>query len=377
MSTAGIIFSNIHDNNIPELTRNRTMASVPFGCRYRLIDFALSNMVNSNITNISVITHYNYQSLMDHIGSGKDWDLARRSGGIKILPPFITAYANNINSLYTTRLEALKSVNYSISKITDDYVVLSDCDVICNIDLNDMIKNHKENNADITIAVKKVLLNKEKAKINVLIDADDSGRVTDVQAYPTSFEGEADINLNIMVMTRQYLQEIVLDAIAHNYTSLTRDIILKNVNNRIYRTYRYDGYFACITSSEDYYTSSMELINKPGVREELFGVRNRPVYTKVRNSVPTYYSPDAKVKNSVIADGCEIYGEVENSIIFRGTKIGKGTVVKNCILFQDTFTGENVKLNCVITDKNVVIRDNKILSGDPTIPFYLGKGKMV
>lgn len=377
MSTAGIIFSNIHDNNIPELTRNRTMASVPFGCRYRLIDFALSNMVNSNITNISVITHYNYQSLMDHIGSGKDWDLARRSGGIKILPPFITAYANNINSLYTTRLEALKSVNYSISKITDDYVVLSDCDVICNIDLNDMIKNHKENNADITIAVKKVLLNKEKAKINVLIDADDSGRVTDVQAYPTSFEGEADINLNIMVMTRQYLQEIVLDAIAHNYTSLTRDIILKNINNRIYRTYRYDGYFACITSSEEYYTSSMELINKPGVREELFGVRNRPVYTKVRNSVPTYYSPDAKVKNSVIADGCEIYGEVENSIIFRGTKIGKGTVVKNCILFQDTFTGENVKLNCVITDKNVVIRDNKILSGDPTIPFYLGKGKMV
>ena len=123
MSAAGIIFSNIHDNNIPELTRNRTMASVPFGCRYRLIDFTLSNMVNSNINNVSVITHYNYQSLMDHIGSGKDWDLARRAGGIKILPPFINAYANRENSLYTTRLEALKSVFHSISKIPDDYVV--------------------------------------------------------------------------------------------------------------------------------------------------------------------------------------------------------------------------------------------------------------
>ena len=177
MSTAGIIFSNIHDANIPELTRNRTMASVPFGCRYRLIDFALSNMVNSNIRNVSVITHYNYQSLMDHIGAGKDWDLARRSGGIKILPPYITAYANNVNSLYRTRLEALKSVSHSITKITDDYVVLSDCDVICNIDLNDMIKNHIENKADITIAVKRVTLTKAAAKLNVLIDSDENGRI--------------------------------------------------------------------------------------------------------------------------------------------------------------------------------------------------------
>ncbi len=377
MSTAGIIFSNIHDNNIPELTRNRTMASVPFGCRYRLIDFALSNMVNSNINNVSVITHYNYQSLMDHIGSGKDWDLARRSGGIKILPPFIRTTANSANQLYTTRLEALKSVNYAISKITDDYVVLSDCDVICNIDLNDMIKYHKANDADLTMAVKKVNLTKEQAKINVLVDSNSNGEITDVQAYPTNFEGEADINLNIMVMTRQYLQEIVEDSIAHNYTSLTKDVILRGISRKTYRTYRYDGYFACISSSQDYYASSMELIKDKDVRKQLFGVKNRPVYTKVRNSAPTYYSPEAKVTNSLIADGCEIFGEVENSILFRGTKIGKGTKVKNSILFQDTYTGENVVLNCVIADKNVVVRDNKVLSGDETLPFYLAKGKMI
>lgn len=377
MSTAGIIFSNIHDNNIPELTRNRTMASVPFGCRYRLIDFTLSNMVNSNINNISVITHYNYQSLMDHIGSGKDWDLARRSGGIKILPPFIRAAANGVNQLYTTRLEALKSVNYAISKITDDYVVLSDCDVICNIDLNDMIKYHKANGADLTMAVKKVNLTKDQAKINVLVDSNTDGKITDVQAYPTNFEGEADINLNIMVMTRQYLQELVEDSIAHNYTSLTKDIILRGISRKSYRTYRYDGYFACITSSQDYYASSMELIKDKDVRNQLFGVKDRPIYTKVRNSAPTYYSPDAKITNSLIADGCEILGEVENSILFRGTKIGKGTKVKNSILFQDTYTGENVVLNCVIADKNVVIRDNKILSGDEMLPFYLAKGKMI
>ena len=147
MSASGIIFSNIHDHNIPELTRLRTMASVPYACRYRFIDFTLSNMVNSNIYNINLITHLNYQSLMDHIGSGKDWDLARRSGGIKLLPPYITAYASNTNAQFQTRLEALKGVSYSIQKITDDYVVLSDCDVICNVDLNDIIDYHIKTDA--------------------------------------------------------------------------------------------------------------------------------------------------------------------------------------------------------------------------------------
>ena len=377
MSVAGIIFSNIHDANLPELTRNRTLASVPYGCRYRLIDFALSNMVNSGISNISVITHYNYQSLMDHIGAGKDWDLARRSGGIKILPPFITSFANNVNNLYNSRLEALKSVNYSVSKITDDYVVLSDCDVICNVDLNDMIKNHIENKADITMAVKKVYLDKLAAKRNVLVDSDENGRIIDVKVYPTSFEGYSDVELNIMVMSREYLQEVVLDSIAHNYTSLNKDVILRNITRKVFRVYRYDGYFASISSPEDYYRSNMDLLKDKNIRKQLFGEKNRPVLTKVRNSAPTYYSPDSKVKNSMIADGCQIFGEVENCILFRGVKIGKGAVVKNSILFQDTFTGENVRLNCVIADKNVVIRDNKVLSGDETLPFYLSKGKMI
>lgn len=224
MSVEGIIFSNIHDSNISELTRQRTLASVPFGCRYRLIDFPLSNMVSSNINNISVITHYNYHSLMDHIGSGKDWDLARRSGGVKILPPYITAYANDMNSLYRTRLEALKSVNYSIQQMTSDYVVMSDCDVICNIDLNDMINDHIESGADITIAVKYMPLTRNAAKNNTLVFANDEGRITDLLAYPTNFEGYADVNLNILVINRKYLQEMVLDAVAHGYVSMTRDI---------------------------------------------------------------------------------------------------------------------------------------------------------
>ncbi len=377
MSASGIIFSNIHDNNIPELTRLRTVASVPFACRYRFIDFTLSNMVNSNIFNINVITHYNYQSLMDHIGSGKDWDLARRSGGIKILPPYITAYANNINSLYQTRLEALKSVNYSIRRITDEYVVMSDCDVICNIDLNDIIAYHQKTEADMTIAVKTVDLTPETAKINTIFKSDEEGRVTDVLTYPTDFSGTADISLNIIVMNTSYLQSIVMDAIAHNYVSLTRDIIARNMAHRNYRIYKYDGYFATISSFVDYYKHSMELLTNQGARESLFNVKNRPVYTKVRNSIPAYYSSTSSIKNSMVADGCYIEGTVENSIIFRGAKVGKNATVKNSIIMQDTVIGDGVFLNCVITDKNAVIRDGRMLCGADTQPFYVPKGQML
>ncbi len=377
MSVQGIIFSNLHDKNIPELTLRRTMASVPYAGRYRLIDFALSNMVNSGITSVSVITHYNYQSLMDHIGAGKDWDLARRSGGIKILPPYMTAYANQSNALYNSRMEALKSVNYSVSRFTSDYVVLSDCDVICNVDLNDMINDHIENNADITIAVKRVLLNKDAASRNVIIDADPEGRIVDINPYPTNVTGYRDIDLNILVINRDYLQSIVVDAIAHGYTSFNRDVIARNTSRRNFRIYKYDGYFANIGSLADYYSHSMELLGTPENRDEIFGIKTRPIYTKVRNSAPTRYAESSVVKNSLVADGCIIDGTVENSIIFRGVKISRGATVKNSILFQDTVIGENVFLNCVITDKNVVIRDGRILSGHETLPFFVEKGKMI
>ncbi len=377
MSVQGIIFSNLHDKNIPELTHRRTMASVPYAGRYRLIDFTLSNMVNSGITDVSVITHYNYQSLMDHLGAGKDWDLARRSGGIKILPPYISAFANNQNALYNSRLEALKSINYSLSRFTSEYVVLSDCDIICNIDLNDMINDHIANNADITVATKRVLLSRESASRNVIVDTDGDGRITDVNPYPTNVSGYRDINLNIVVINREYLQSVVLDAIAHGHSSFNRDVLSRNAMRRNYRIYKYEGYFANITSLEDYFTHSMELLGEPENRAMLFDVKNRPIYTKVRNSPPTRYSATSSVRNSMIADGCIIDGSVENSILFRGVKVSRGASIKNSILFQDTVIGENVFTNCIITDKNVVVRDGRILSGHESLPFFIEKGKMI
>lgn len=379
MATAnGIIFSNIHDKSIPKLTRKRTMASIPFGCKYRLIDFALSNMVNSDITNVSVITHYNYQSLIDHIGSGKDWDLARRSGGIKILTPYITSFANVTNALYNSRLEALMSINYSLSRFTSDVIVFSDCDVICNIDLNDMINDHIKNDADITFAVKTVTLTEEEASKHIIMHSDDDGKLCDIDLFPKhGVSGELDINLNIFVADRKYIQNVVNDAIAHGYKSFSRDIIAPGIGKKNFRAYKCDGYFASITSMQSFFAHNMELINRPDIRDCLFGVKNRPIYTKVRNSAPSKYGENCSVVNSLIADGCVVEGSVENSILFRGVKIGKNTKVKNSILFQDTITGENVFLNCVITDKNVIIRDGVMLSGHESLPFFIDKGKMI
>ena len=377
MSVTGIIFSNLHDNEISELTRVRTLASVPFGCRYRLIDFPLSNMVNSNISNINVITQYNYHSLMDHIGTGKDWDLARRSGGVKLLPPYINFDGSTRNNLSNTRLEALKSVGYSIAQMTSDYVVMADCNVICNIDFNDVINDHIESGADVTIAVKRMELDRATAKANTLVFSSKEGRITDLLPNPTNFEGFADVSLNILVLNRKYLQEFVLDSIAHGYTSITRDVFLKSLYTRNFRVYRHDGYFACISSFEDYFACNMQLIENKEMFDSLFGVEERPIFTKVRNSAPTYYSETSKVKDSLIADGCVVEGTVENSILFRGVRVGKGAVVKNSILFQDTIISDHSSVAYTVCDKNVVIRNNINISGHSTLPLYIDRGKMV
>ncbi len=377
MAAAGIIFSNIHDSHVRELTRVRTLGSVPFGCRYRLIDFTLSNMVNSNIYNVHVITRHNYGSLMGHIGSGKDWDLARHAGGVKLLPPLITAFDNGASPPFETRLSALKDAYHAIARIRDEFVVLSDCDVICNVDLNDMINDHIASGAEMTLAVKRMHLTPERAATQVLFSADEAGWVTDVLAYPKDFSGEAEVSLNILVLHRDMLREIVRTAISHGHESLTKDVILRNVGQGRYRVYRYEGYFAAVSSMADYFRCNMELIYNAYARNALFGVKNRPIYTKVRNSTPTYYSPSSVVRNSLIADGCVIEGMVENSVLFRGVRVGRGCSVKNAILMQDTYLGEGVHLNFVVSDKNVVVKGGHRLSGCREIPYYLEKGTIV
>jgi len=377
MTAAGIIFSNIHDSTVPELTGRRTMASIPFGGRYRLIDFALSNMVNSGITKVGVITHYNYQSLLDHIGTGKDWDLARRTGGIKILPPFITAYDNaTAGRVYSTRLEALMGVMSFIDRCNEDVLVLSDCDVICNVDIAAVLRKHEASGADFTALTATVDTTVQPLDSHAQVPVvDEGGRIIDMAEYHGQ-QGKVKVCADIWVANRTYIKRVVTEAIAHGHKSFYRDVLIRNLGKDKIHAVEYDGFFGRVNSLASYFSCSMRLLD-PVNRVNLFYRRNQPIFTKVRNSAPTRYSADARVTGSMIADGCVIEGTVENSIIFRGVKVGKGTVVKNSILMQDTVTGENVRLSCVITDKNVVIRDGRELCGCESMPFYIGKGKMV
>ncbi len=371
MNSAGIIFSNIHDKSLPELTKTRTVAAIPFLCRYRLIDFALSNMVNSDIWNIGVIAHSNYHSLMEHIGSGKDFDLARRSGGVKILPPYITSFAGE-RGLYRTRLEALIGVYPYISAIKEELVVLSDCNTVCNVDLRELISEHVAAGADITVAVAEHGARFGNVR-GIAFRADSGGVVRDVLEGTVAQGSDTDPGLNIMVMSSELLSYLVSDAAAHGYTSFTRDILLRGLRRYSIRIWRMSGYSALISSLSDYYSVSTELIHDKVARDELF-LPDRPIYTRRRNSPPTRYECASRAKSSLIADGCTVRGRVEDSVLFRGVKVGENAVVRNSIIMQDTVIGDNVTLDHVICDKNVLIRDGRVLSGCDGTPFCIPKG---
>ena len=368
-SAIGVIFSNTHEENVPELVRRRTMASIPYGGRYRIIDFALSNMVNSGITTIGLVTSNNYRSLIDHIGSGKDWDLARKDGGIILLPPF----SEKNDKLYTTRLEALASLRGFLGRRKEEYVVLTDCDGVAKFDIADIIRAHEEKKADITLVTHYgKIANRSEF---LLVNADENGRINEVKLTPhLTAEEKANVYINLMVIKRQFLLNLVEDSVAHGYNSLESDILVKQLDTiKIYQ-YDFKGYYAGIDSMSAYYKHNLELLDKE-VRDELFG--DRDIYTKVRDSAPSKYGENAVVKNSLISDGCEIEGIVENSILFRGVKVSKGAVVRNSIIMQDNMIGEHTSLNCVITDKNVVIGDRKTLSGCSTLPYFIQKGTLL
>lgn len=366
ISALGIIFSNMHEENVPELVRRRTMASIPYGGRYRIIDFVLSNMVNSDIHTVGLVTSNNYRSLIDHLGSGKDWDLARKDGGIILLPPF----SESQDKMYKTRLEVLNSLKGFLGRRKERYVVMSDSNGIAKMNFSDILRYHEEKNADITMVTHYGAVNKNKDFLTV--DANADGRAIDMKRSPHLSENEkANVYVNIMVIDRQFLLNLVEDSVVHGYTSFEDDVLLKQTDTlKIYR-YDFQGYYAGIDSMAAYYKHNMELLEKE-VRDELFG--NRDIYTKVRDSAPSKYGENAIVKNSLISDGCEIQGVVENCILFRGVKVGKNAVIKNSIIMQDNVIGENISLDCVITDKNVVISDRKTLSGCAELPYFIQKG---
>ncbi len=372
MNALGIIFSDIQDWSMTELASHRSLAAIPFGGRYRLVDFTLSNMVNTGINKLCIITRSNYKSLMEHVGSGKDWDLSRKKGGILIFPPY--ALGEN-HGLFQGRLDALKRVLDYISSSKEKYVVLSDCDMIYNINYNDVIKYHEEKNSDITAVYINTSVDKNSSIHKIIYEFDDDGRADDILIYPV-IKGDHNVGLNTWVMNKDFLESLIYDAIARNYKDFSYDVLAKKVHSlRIYG-YEYKGYFAHIDSLQSYYENSLGLLNKENL-QSLFYSSTGPIYTKTKDSTPTKYCKDANVKNSLIASGCIIKGTVENSIIFRGVEIGKNAVVKNSIIMQHGIIGENARLDSIITDTYSHVTNDRVLLGYSNCPFFLKKYSVV
>lgn len=368
----GLIYTGDASMQLRELTFSRSVAAVPFGGRYRCIDFMLSDLVNTGIYNVGVIAQKNYHSLMDHLESGKEWDLHRKRDGLFILPPFVT---HDNTGAYRGTVDALRSCMGYIRRSGQRYVVLMGSHTIYNTTYNEMIKQHIESGADITIMYNNV----EKYDMSEQFDDlrlkfDENGRVIDLALNPAVPETNF-CSCDAFVMEKTMLEYLVEDAFAHARYDFTSDVLLRNVENLNIRGWEFKGYVARLNSLNAYYRHNMALLDK-AVSKELF-TSAHPIYTKIKDEFPASYVGEGRAVNSVVADGCVIEGRVENSILFRGVHVAPGAVVRNSILMQAVEVGEGSTLDNMILDKSVIIGRERTLSGHGSYPVILRKGTKI
>ena len=356
-----------HDNKISEISNKRTLASLPFGARYRLIDFMLSSLVGASINDIGIITKSNYGSLMDHLGSGKNWDLDRKNGGLKILTPFATetiALSNN-------QFDILRSVRGYIDSVLEEYCIIADANMVVSLDFERMLAYHKASAADITVLCRNAI---EKTG-DIELKLSENGKVEDIMMHTGGSDVEKTLAANVFLLKKTLLCQLIDAGVTYGWSDFKNDMISKNFRSLNIYGYKHEGYCELIDSLEVYMKASMDVLDR-NIRAELFNP-HQPVLTRIKDSVPTKYGDNALVANSYIADGCVINGRVENSIIFRNVKVEKGACIKNSIIMQNSIIEENSSLNYVIADKNTRIRENKTLSGCDTLPLVINKGKIV
>lgn len=375
MSALGIIFPNSYDALVPELVNVRLMASIPFASRYRMIDFILSSMTHCDIGNVSIMVNNNYHSLMDHLGSGREWDLVRKNGGLNIFPPF----AEKTSKPYIGRVEALAGILNFLKDQKEKYVIMTDTNIAVNFDFKAMIQAHIESGADVTIAYNE----QELPKGFVTAQLDDKcyyytfgiedGRITKIYVNPQE-AGVQNFSMNIYVIERELLIDMINTAFVRGQHYFERDVLLPLLNQLDVRAYKYDGYVARISDMKSYFDENMKLLDEYNL-DALFS--GAPIYTKLHGGDPTRYINGAKVREVMAADGCVIEGDVENSILFRGVKIAKGAKVKNCVLMQGTEVEAGAEIEYLVTDKNVKISAGKEMKGTDTFPVYIGKFQTV
>ena len=374
-NTLGIIIGFDSNNDLRELSEHRPVASVPFGGRYRVIDFMMSNLVNSGCYQVAVLMRDKYQSLLDHLGSGKDWDLSRKRGGLFLLPPnaFAPKSSPLVTENYRTSLEALGSISDMLNKNKSEHVLICSADIVANIPLDEVMKEHKKSEADVTIVCTK---NSEGGAFDMFLDLSPRHEVEDIR-NGDNMGGKCKYkSMGIYIMKRKYLQSLLSDCVTHNLRSFERDA-MQHVFKRGDKVHGYvfDKYSAKIENVKGYFSASMDMLDKD-IRDQVF-LKNRPILTKIYDEAPTYYGEDAEVSDSLIADGSRIEGTVENSIIFRGCTIAKDAVVKDSIVLPNSSIGEGVEVSYVVTDKGVTVRENRKMVGGATYPVAIAKNATV
>lgn len=371
----GIIFPNSYDSQLPELTSDRSMASIPFASRYRMVDFILSSMVNGGIDNVSILARENYLSLVDHLGSGREWDLTRKNGGLNIVPPF----AQKNSDKYNGRVEALSNIYNFLNRQKEKYVVMSDSNIAMNFDFKDFLDKHIESGAAVTMAYVKTSIPKSGKRF-ALTNKDlfytlrlSGDKVKEIKTNPDT-KREVNLSINLFAIERELLIKLISEAYVSGYSFFERDILAKQLDSLDVRAYEYTGYYVRLTDMKSYFDESMKLLDEDNLQQLFSG---NPIYTKVRDDNPARYIKGSSAKNVMVADGCVIEGDVENSILFRGVKVGKGAKVKNCILMQDTVVGEGAEIDYLVTDKIVTVSPGVRVSGTADFPVFVAKGKEI
>ncbi|MDO5298542.1 MAG: glucose-1-phosphate adenylyltransferase subunit GlgD [Clostridia bacterium] len=369
----GLIYTGENDIHLGELTSQRAVAALPIAGRYRVIDFQLSSMVHTGIKNVGVITQKNYSSLMDHIGSGREWDLHGKQG-LVMLPPFLTRENMGV---YTGLLDALKSNANFLRLSSQEYIVLTNSHTVYNIDFTDALRDHVESGADLTILYTHgSKFTGTDSENGTYLSVSEDGTVTGMEigsAVPT----RECASLKIYITKRELLRQLVEQGAANGLHSFERDVLQRNINqgNLKVHGYEYKGLACQIDSIQSYFNFNMSLLNSD-VRRQLFPA-DRPVYTKVRDDLPARYVEDSQCSGSLVANGCVIEGTVINSVLFRGVKIAKGAVVKNSIIMQDAQIQEGAEIDHCILDKQSVIRRNGRLIAPAAYPIVIAKNVVI
>ena len=369
MRAVGVILAGGNSKMMRELSNKRAIAAMPVAGSYRTIDFALSNMSNSHIGKVAVITQYNARSLNEHLSSSKWWDFGRKQGGLFVFNPTIT----NENSVwYRGTADALYQNLDFLKNSHEPYVVIASGDGVYKLDYNKVLEYHIEKKADITVVVKNIEDPEEAKRFGVVKQAEDS-RITDFEEKPVATD-ITTVSTGIYVIRRRLLIELIQKAYDEDRYDFVKDILIRYKNIKRIYGYNLDSYWSNIATVESYFRTNMDFL-KRDVRDFFFK-QYADIYSKVDDLAPAKYNPGAVVNNSLIASGCIVNGRVEDSVIFKKVYIGNNCTIKNCIVLNDVHIGDNTHLeNCIIESRDTIKPNTTYIGENGEIKIVIEKNE--